>query len=57
MPETVRAPPADEKPINVPDPRADTIDWTKECKRCQAECDFCKGWRELIEEVRAIGRG
>lgn len=52
-----RAPPEDEKPINVPDPRADTIDWTKECKRCQQECDFCKGWRELIQDFQAIGRG
>lgn len=52
-----RAPPANEQPVNVPDTRAFEIDWRRECKRCQQECDYCKGWRELIQDFQAIGRG
>jgi hypothetical protein len=42
-----RAPPS-EQPVNVPDERADKIDFREPCKRCQVECDYCKGWKELF---------
>lgn len=44
-----RAPPGGEEPINVPDPRAEHIDFSRECKRCQVECDYCKGWRPFYQ--------
>lgn len=44
-----RAPPP-EQPINVPDERADRIDFREPCKRCQVECSFCAGWRPLYEQ-------
>lgn len=44
-----RAPPAEDA-INVPDPRAEGIDWSRACKRCQRECDWCRGWRGLYEQ-------
>lgn len=46
MPDTVRAPP--DQAINIPDAKALTIDFSEPCQRCQVECDYCRGWRELF---------
>ncbi len=45
--------PKPEQPVNVPDGRAEHMDWREPCKRCQVECDYCLGWRPLYDQEGA----